>query len=54
VDAETSHGTVTNEFSQNRAGGRGRGRVQNTVGDNPTTSLNLRTSNGSIAIHRNP
>jgi RNA polymerase sigma factor (sigma-70 family) len=53
VDAQTSHGSIVDEFSPKQAkAGRGRTRLENVVGDNPKVSVRLRTANGSIEIRK--
>ncbi len=54
VDADTSNGSVTTAFSssENRVRGR-RLRLQTNIGgDDPSSSLKLHTSNGTIALDK--
>jgi RNA polymerase sigma factor (sigma-70 family) len=50
LDATTSHGSIRTGFSLKREAGSGRTHVKGTVGDHPSTSLKLRSSNGGISI----
>ncbi len=51
VDAATSNGSIDCEFT---GGGKTRGKVrlESSTGDNPALAMKLRTSNGSIGIHK--
>src|SRR5262249_26641995 len=49
-DAETSLGRIANEFSHERPQGRTGDHLTGSVGQNPSTSIRLRTSNGNIVL----
>jgi DUF4097 and DUF4098 domain-containing protein YvlB len=49
-DAQTSRGTIVNAFSKEQPTGKAKNHLAGTVGENPSTSLQLRTSNGSITL----
>jgi RNA polymerase sigma factor (sigma-70 family) len=50
--AETSHGKIKSDFGSNQATGKGRMRLDLDVGQNPDSTIELHTSNGSITIQR--
>jgi RNA polymerase sigma factor (sigma-70 family) len=52
IDAQTHHGSIVDEFSSGKVKGKGVRRLENTVGDNPQVSLELRTHKGSIEIRK--
>jgi hypothetical protein len=52
LDAETSNGQVASQFAINRTGGTGDAELRGTVGDDPSTFIQLRTSNGSIEVRK--
>jgi hypothetical protein len=49
-DAETSGGHIANAFSKERPAGKAKKRLADTVGQNPPTFIELRTSNGNVAL----
>ena len=51
-DAQTSHGHITNAFSKERPSGKAKNHLAGTVGQDPSTFIELRTSNGSIALRQ--
>jgi DUF4097 and DUF4098 domain-containing protein YvlB len=51
IDAQTSNGSITNEFTLDRTEDQSRTSLRGTVGEAPKTTLQLRTTNGSIEIH---
>jgi RNA polymerase sigma factor (sigma-70 family) len=51
VDAQTSNGRIVDEFTPGKVKGRSP-RIQHTVGEHPQVSIRLRTSNGTIQIHK--
>jgi RNA polymerase sigma factor (sigma-70 family) len=53
VDAETTNGGITNDFSSEAVKGH-HVRLQTSVGKDPGASVELRTRNGSITIHPEP
>jgi DUF4097 and DUF4098 domain-containing protein YvlB len=53
LDAETSNGKVSSDFAVTRTGGSRDSELRGTVGDNPATSIELRTSNGGIELRKN-
>jgi DUF4097 and DUF4098 domain-containing protein YvlB len=48
-DAQTSHGHIANAFSKERPLDK-RNHLADAVGENPSTFIELRTSNGNIAL----
>jgi RNA polymerase sigma factor (sigma-70 family) len=52
VEASTSHGSVASEFTPAPANPKDRQHLKATVGKDPTVSLGLHTSNGSIEISK--
>jgi hypothetical protein len=52
VNAQTSNGTIVDDFSSGKVKGKGVRRLENSVGDNPQVSIELRTHNGSIEIRK--
>lgn len=50
IDADTSNGEIRSDFPVTTTGSFSRTRLQGTVGDNPKTALDLRTSNGNIQL----
>jgi RNA polymerase sigma factor (sigma-70 family) len=51
-DAQTSQGHIANAFSKERSPGTAKNHLAGTVGQNPSTFIQLRTSNGNIALRR--
>jgi DUF4097 and DUF4098 domain-containing protein YvlB len=51
LDAETSHGRITNKFRFDRQEDKSRTHLRGVVGDSPDTSILVRSSNGNIDIH---
>ena len=51
-EAETTHGTIVDDFSGERPHKKAGNHLAGTVGQNPSTSLKLSTSNGNIALQR--
>jgi len=51
-DAQTSNGKITSEFPMTRTGGSRDSELRGTVGESPTTFIELRTSNGRIEIRQ--
>src|SRR5207245_2269497 len=49
-DAQTSQGHIANAFSKERPAGKAKNHLAGTVGQNPSTFIELRTSNGNIAL----
>jgi RNA polymerase sigma factor (sigma-70 family) len=49
-DAQTSLGTIVNAFAKERPTGKPKNHLVGTVGENPSTSIQLRTSNGNITL----
>jgi RNA polymerase sigma factor (sigma-70 family) len=49
-DAQTSQGHIGNAFSKERPPGKAKNHLAGTVGQNPSTFIELRTSNGTIAL----
>jgi RNA polymerase sigma factor (sigma-70 family) len=52
LHAKTSHGKIKSEFGSNKAGGKGRTRLDLDVGQNPSAAIELHTSNGNITIQQ--
>jgi DUF4097 and DUF4098 domain-containing protein YvlB len=52
IDAQTSNGKITSDFAVSRTSGSRDTELRGTVGQNPTTSVTLRTSNGGIEIQQ--
>jgi DUF4097 and DUF4098 domain-containing protein YvlB len=51
LDAQTSFGTIDTGFSLAKDAKTSKTHIRGTVGENPKSSLNLVTSNGSISIN---
>jgi RNA polymerase sigma factor (sigma-70 family) len=49
-DAQTSLGTISNAFAKERPTSKMKNHLVGTVGENPSTSIRLRTSNGNITL----
>jgi DUF4097 and DUF4098 domain-containing protein YvlB len=52
LDAATSNGSITSAFALTEGGRSGKSHLRGSVGTNPTMSLKLETSNGSITLHK--
>jgi DUF4097 and DUF4098 domain-containing protein YvlB len=52
VDASTSNGSITSDFSTGATKHPGRQHLEATVGEKPAATIKLRTSNGSIEIRK--
>ena len=52
VDARTSNGRISTAFNVQKTGKPQKRRLQGQVGDDPTLTLKLETSNGSIDIRK--
>jgi len=52
IDAETSNGKVTSDFAVTRTSASRDSELRGTIGGNPATSVELRTSNGGIEIQQ--
>jgi serine/threonine-protein kinase len=49
-DAQTSRGKIVNAFAKERPTGKPKNHLVGTIGENPSASIQLRTSNGDITL----
>jgi DUF4097 and DUF4098 domain-containing protein YvlB len=52
VDAATSNGAITSDFTAAASARSDKKHLLATVGENPTATIKLRTSNGAIEIRK--
>jgi hypothetical protein len=52
IDASTSNGSVRNDFALSHTEDSGKTHLRGEIGESPTASLTLHTSNGSIEIRQ--
>jgi RNA polymerase sigma factor (sigma-70 family) len=52
VDAETSHGRVTSDFTIRTSGSKSKTRLQGAVGEDSSVTIKIRTHNGGIHLQR--
>jgi RNA polymerase sigma factor (sigma-70 family) len=52
VNAATSLGSIQSDFQPDQVTRKNRSHLEAVVGSNPSVSIDLRTSNGGISIHR--
>jgi RNA polymerase sigma factor (sigma-70 family) len=50
IDAKTSHGTIKSGFEVERTGEKSKTRLTGSVGQNPSTTLHVETTNGGVEI----